>query len=168
MKNIFLSQLLGCLIISTTMVYSQENQDPLVYDLDESTNIILTLLEQNMMQKLVIDTTPDQLDRLIKNFSPAEIAFESEALSCTLPVLLYFDDADGIDAMQPMLEDMARHEDRMKVVTVDADNLFRIAENTQIATLPTWVLIKDREILGKLAGTTERKKVDEFLSLVDY
>ena len=53
-----------------------------------SVKTIRELLKSGSLPAILEDADPEKLDFLINNFSPAEIAFESEVLSCTIPVAI--------------------------------------------------------------------------------
>lgn len=79
-------------LVSYSMVQASEGEDrcSAVCDLNQSANIVIELMRTGDLGSIVEEHTPEQLDMLIKNFSPALMAFEAEVLSCTMPVLIYF------------------------------------------------------------------------------
>src|ERR1700722_3571804 len=59
----------------------QNSKHDEVYDLNESTEVIMHLIKENELQKIMEDHDPEQLKTLLKNFSPSEMAVEAEALN---------------------------------------------------------------------------------------
>lgn len=117
--------LLSC-IAGHTQLHAQITES---HDLLHSTRIVQHLIKKDKVKKLLLEADPEQLEILLNNFSPAEIAFEVEVLNAIVPVILYFyNPADKNHGhMQTMLEKFAHdYKNKIKVVTIDAQALYKI------------------------------------------
>lgn len=101
-----------------------------------SVKIINELLNSDSLSDILEDADPEKLDFLINNFSPAEIAFESEVLSCTMPVLLYVYKECSDAQLLAIIEE---HYQTYKIVLIDADVFPMIAESLQISEYPVFI-----------------------------
>ncbi len=127
-----------------------------VVDLNSSANIIVQLLKEQKLANILAPeakNAPETIDVLMKNFSPAEMAFESEVLNFKGPsMLLFYDETDPINmqvlnGFHRMAENNA---DKAKFVIIEVSKLFKIAEQGDITAVPTFVLINNRKELGRL------------------
>src|SRR5204863_9856649 len=99
-----------------------------VIDLVESTYIIRQLIKENTLESVLEEHDPEQLALLLDNISPASMAFESEVLTTTIPLVAVCycnnDDA-GHALLVQQLENLAlKYADEVKFVIVDAIRLF--------------------------------------------
>ncbi|MFC1870694.1 thioredoxin family protein [Candidatus Dependentiae bacterium] len=143
----------------------ESNPSPLV-NLVDSTHIIRKLIEKNKIGDLLEDHDPEQLTLLLDNTSPAQMAFESEVLSATAPIVVtyYFHENKGSEDFIKQLEDLAiKYDDEMKFVLVNAEQLFSLAQDAQIEELPTVLLVKDREIIDRFEGNLSKRHFEEKL-----
>ncbi len=123
-----------------------------LYNIDDATTIILHLMHSDKLSTILEDHSKEQLLFLTKNFSPAEIAFESEVISCTLPVLVYFFDPKSPEhtPLLAVLEKYAHdNEDTIKIVIIDVTYFIFLAENLHISSLPTFVLFKNQKEVAR-------------------
>lgn len=126
-----------------------------IYNLDESTDIILKLIHTQKLSDILIDSTEENVDLLIRNFSPAEIAFESEVLNCTLPaVLIFFKKNDSnLSEIKIILDKMAsEYTDKIKFVEIDVDRLIKIAQNGEVTNTPTILIVANREERSRIGN----------------
>ena len=130
--------------------------DAALIDLVASTKIIRNLINSNQLDTLLEAHDPAQLNLLLNNFSPAAMAFETEVLTTTVPlVCLYVYQASPLTAdFIKELELLAReYEQRVKFVTIDADQLFSVAESLNITKLPTVAWVRARDVFAQQSGS---------------
>lgn len=139
-------------------------------DLTDSTPLIRTLIAQNKVSGLLENHTPEELDLLLNNFSPAQMAFEAEVLSTTMPlvVVYYFEDNSEEREFILQLDQFAiEYKDTVKFVLVNADKLFSLAQDAEIELFPTAIISRKRDLLEKVTGSVTinslRKKINMFL-----
>jgi len=137
------------ILSSSVMRADYSDAEPVVYDFNASVNTIVELLRAGNLGSIVEECTDEKLDVLIKNFSPALMAFEAEVLSCTMPVLLYFyrttDSSKATtDALVATLAQL--HHDHTKIVAIDADLFFSLSQAIDVQETPTFALCRNRMI----------------------
>jgi thioredoxin-like negative regulator of GroEL len=159
---IFLLFLTGCSSKQDTASHEA------LVDLVESTTIIRSLLCQNKLGQLLEEHDPEQLDILINNFSPASMAFESEVLSTTVPLVCayFYQDSPQEQAFIKNLNALAaEYDNKVKFVIIDAEKLFSIAQAAEINTFPAIAWVRNREIFEYMHKNinvdTIRKKITE-------
>lgn len=154
MKKILSIFFLVLLTSCSTTQQTKESTAALVHLID-STTIIRNLIAQNRVGELLEEHTPAQLQRLLNNFSPAKIALEAEVLAPseeTTVLVYYFKNDPQEQLFLQQLEALAtQYENRVKIVTVDADKLFSLAEDADIQKLPTLIVAQDRSITTMLS-----------------
>jgi thioredoxin-like negative regulator of GroEL len=121
-----------------------DESDNVIIDFAESTQIIRMLLQSNSLKAIIEDANPESLNFLINNFSPAQIALESEVLSCTQPVVIYFY-ADIITHGQLLYALAHEYKDTIKVITLDVEKFPKIAQETLIENYPAIMVIYKRQ-----------------------
>lgn len=154
--------LVSC-IISSPQLFAHITQS---HDLLNSTHIVRHLIKKNKVKKLLEDTDSEQLEILLNNFSPAEIAFESEVLSAQVPVILYFYNPTdkNHNQLQALVENIATHyKDTIKVVIIDAQALYKIAEKAEIEELPTIMIVRDRQEIERLIQPITEQRLKEMV-----
>jgi thioredoxin 1 len=125
--------------------------DSLVYNFADSVKIIRNLLHSNALPKILDEHDPEKLDFLINNWSPAQMAFESEVLSCTLPVLVCFYQKE-LNVI-PFLEELANNYDgKLKIITIAEDKFPFITQLAVIESFPSFLLIKNRNEIVRWVG----------------
>lgn len=150
-KIFFLSLLFFLTSCNSLKLGSKESFETLV-DLSESTKIIRAIISQNKLDKLLEEHDPEQLELLLDNFSPAQLAFEVEVLSSTIPLVIiyYFKGQEKYFIRQ--LEKLAQdYENKVKFVIIDSEKLFSLAQDAEIENFPTIIFSKNRKILEKIA-----------------
>lgn len=125
-----------------------------LYNFADSVTLIRELIKSDSLPKILEDADQDGLERLITNFSPAQMALESEVLNCTLPVLIYFYKDSCAD--RALLEQLAReYDDKLKFIIIDADAFFSIAEQFEIESYPALIgMSKRNEVYHDEGGQT--------------
>lgn len=151
------SLLIVMALVSYSMVQADEGEveRSAVCDLNKSANIVIELMRAGDLGSILEEHTPEQLDVLIKNFSPVLMAFEAEVLSCTLPVLLYFyrtTDAHRAvtDAFIAALA--SQYSDRAKIVAIDAELFFSLAQAVDVQETPAFGMCRERRIEISVVG----------------
>ena len=174
MKSLFLLFFLillpGCLI--NKQQETPENKIPVeLYDLNESTDIILSLLKKDELTTILAESNQDkeQIDILIKNFSPSEMAFEAEVLSHENPVVvLFFDPIDNNTEIIKKLTELAkRYQDSLKFIKINREKLFKITEKSEVDIFPTIMIIHNRNEVSRIEKpilTTLEDKIQKIIT----
>lgn len=95
------------------------------------------------------------------------MALESEVLSANIPlvVIYYFKESIESQKLIQKLENLAaKYDNQIKVVTIDADKLFSLAQNADIEKLPTLLFVKDREIINRIEDSITIEQLEHKLS----
>lgn len=161
---LFLCLLAGC---NTQKESSQQQtavkESPL-HSLDASTQIIMHLIEKQALSTVLEQSNPQVINQLVKNFSPAEIALEAEALNWPQPVVLFFTQKDNPDysVIRNIIERAAiSYESQIKFIEIDVDELFNITEQFHIDRLPALLLMHQRAEVARAEGlNNENFKVE--------
>lgn len=156
MKHLYLI-LLACTFLAgcnqTHKPTSGITHESPVHNLNDSTNIIMHLLRKNALQTVLETCHPEDIDRLVKNFSPAELALESEVLNWETPVILAFVDTENPEyqTLHKLFENSAQsYGTSVKFVEVNTQELFKIAQQFEITQLPTISLMFHRKEIAHL------------------
>ncbi len=149
---------------------TEEREGP-VYNLNDSTNIIRLLIKEDCIIDILEleDADPEQLNILLNNFSPAQMAFESEVLSCTLPVIVHFYKAgsDAYASMHKIIKELAcTYENQIKFVEVNTETLYTIAQQAEVDQLPTLMFIKNRHEIERLEGIVDKKEIEDRIKAI--
>ncbi|MGN0459429.1 MAG: thioredoxin [Ruminococcus sp.] len=67
--------------------------------------------------------------------------------------------------MAPVVETVARENQDVKVFKVNVDDEPRLADAFSISSIPTIVVIKDREIIGSVVGYQPKTEIEKLLKL---
>ncbi|MCC0176881.1 thioredoxin fold domain-containing protein [Waterburya agarophytonicola K14] len=89
--------------------------------------------------------------------------FKPEVLQASLPVLVHFwTPWCGLCRLiSPMLETMqGKSEKQIKVVSINADENFKLANAYRLKNLPTIMLFKDGELVEKLDNFNSRDRLE--------
>ncbi len=134
---------------------SQESSTHAWVDLVDSTRIIQKLIASNQLGTILEEHDPEELERLLHNVTPAQMALESEAINATMPALVYyFDPGKEDNRVLAWLKDFAEtHKEKFKVVLVDAHALFILTQLADISELPTILVVQDGEEKERLVGS---------------
>lgn len=163
MKKQILITLLLVTVPSCTKNADVEPAGKLV-NFNDSVEIIVQLIRQDNLKQILEDADPEGIDLLIKNFSPAELAFESEVLHCILPVVLYFYDTQN--DQRALLEELAvSYSDQVKFVAINAKDFPTIVKKAEVEQTPTFMFIKDRQELNRLEGDSKKAVIVNALQL---
>lgn len=151
-KKIFFLSLLFLTSCNSLTTGKNESFESLV-DLSDSTKLIRVVVSQSKLDELLEQHDPEQLELLLNNFSPAQMAFEAEVLSTTVPlvVIYYFKEGPQEKNFIKQLDKLAKNnEHKVKIVIIDSDKLFSLAQDAEIETFPTIIFSKNREILDRI------------------
>ena len=157
MKNIFtyliiLIFLCGCKVHHEETLSSQEPTS-LLYNINESASIIMQLIKKDQLHSLLLNERKEETLSFIKNFSPAEMAFEAEVLSNQNPVLiLYYSMNDpGLQEIHTILTKIGDDKiHSLKIVKIDVQELFKLADQAMIDSTPTLILIHQRKEVDRI------------------
>ena len=126
-------------------------------DLSDSITVIKSLIHTKELYKVLLpQSTPQSIDLLIENFSPAEIAFEAEVLNQELLcAVIFFKPSDAQwQKLSSLVEKMAQeYKQVIKFVIINSEKLFKLAEKAEIETIPTVLIIAQREEKARLELT---------------
>lgn len=135
---------------------TQEQDAPFKFliDLESSTKIIRALICDNKLDTILETHDSKQLDRLLNNFSPAQMAFEVEVLATTIPlvVVYYYQNAPEDTFLKELDQLAATDPEKIKFVVVNADTLFTLAQEAEVEQFPTILVVKNREIIERTSG----------------
>ncbi|MGC2310819.1 MAG: thioredoxin family protein [Candidatus Babeliaceae bacterium] len=171
MKNIINFLLILNMVFLSACDRSQEKiavpvtqEERPVYDLNESTDIIIVLIKTDKLPQVLADHDAEGLSLLLKNFSPAEMAFEAEVLNYEQPVLVFFFDTHVNQADKNVFQAVAEaYKEKIKCVAVDAEKLFRIAQQSEVDVLPTYLFINQRKEINRLENSANFEQLTAFL-----
>lgn len=93
-----------------------------------------------------------------------ESEFINEVKDGLVLVDFYADWCGPCKMLSPVLEQINRENDDIKVVKVNIDDSRRIASYYQIQSIPTLVLLRDGEFINRIIGFNPKKKIEEFIS----
>lgn len=128
---------------------AQKIENNNVIDFADSVKIVRELLQSNSLAHILENPEPDQLDFLINNFSPAEIAFESEVLNCTETVILYCHQNRYDQNIVDTLQQKCPHQ---KIVIIDADLFPFLVLDMEIDKSPTVTIVQGRAKIARFVG----------------
>ena len=141
-----LCMLPSCMQSDVTTTQSNEDEQEIIYDLNDSTDIILALLKSGELSNVLKDDVDsDELDTFIKNVSPAWMAFQTEVLYCTLPVLVCYCTHLQMEQCKQWLLQLHEQYPHIKYVVVNEDKLLSVALQSGVKSTPTLLLVKDEE-----------------------
>ncbi len=137
-----------------------------VYDLRTSTALIRSMIQQNN----IIASSEDEhykIELFLNNYSPAEIAFGSEVIQSTLPVILYFFDTYDKEHRTIVLdlERIAeRYQDQIKIVLIDATYFFVLADKAAIISYPTFVYFNNGNEVMRIQNPGYKEQLHKLIS----
>lgn len=91
--------------------------------------------------------------------------FEREVLNSEKPVLVDFNATwcPPCQALHPVLEELASENQDIKIVTVDIDDQYILAEQYEISSIPCLVAFKDGEEIARSVGMKNKKQISKML-----
>lgn len=93
--------------------------------------------------------------------------FNTEALSCELPVLVdfYADWCGPCKMLAPIIEALApEYEGKVKIGKLNVDNAPDTAQKYGIMSIPTLLFIKNGEVVNKIVGLVSKADLEEALN----
>lgn len=144
---------------------------PLITNLDETTSLIMALIQGDSLTMMLENPNKETLELLIKNFSPAEIAFQSEVLNNDLPTVALFitPDIGDYQEIKSHLEFCAREfSGRCNFVEIDIGKLFKIAHLNRISEVPTLLMLHNQTELGRMTQDFAQQEMKEKIASFLY
>lgn len=92
--------------------------------------------------------------------------FESEVIKSNKPVILdfYADWCGPCKMMSPVIDEISEElGDKVKVGKINTDENSELAQNYQIMSIPTIMVIKNGEIVHRFIGVTDKNKIIEVI-----
>lgn len=92
--------------------------------------------------------------------------FESEVLKSDIPVLVdfYADWCGPCKMMAPVVDELAgEYEGKIKVGKINVDNCQDIAGKYGIMTIPTFMVIKNGEVLERVSGAFPKAQIEDLI-----
>lgn len=132
---------------------ASSKSDTSLVDLVDSTRIIRLLIAKDKIGETLEPHDSSQLELLLNNKSPAQMVFESEVLSTTIPlvVVYYFkagtESKKFIDELKVLAD---KYDDKIKFVVIDVDQLFSLAVDAEIEKVPTILFVENRNIIERI------------------
>lgn len=66
--------------------------------------------------------------------------------------------------VRPIVEDINRESPSLKFQIIDADTSIDLIKKFEIKSVPTFILIKDGEVINRLTGAQTKETLEEFLN----
>lgn len=95
--------------------------------------------------------------------------FEAEVLSSQLPVLVdfYADWCGPCKMMAPVVDELAKaYEGKIKVGKCNIDDNMELAQKYRVASIPTFMIFKDGQIVSTSVGGQSKKDLEKILEQV--
>lgn len=137
-----------------------------LFDLNESVEIILSLIQGDSFGLMLENADPKNIELILKNFSPAEIAFQAEVINSSLPTLLFFSNENSQESkeMKTIIESAAlSYNKRCKFIEVNSDKLFKISHITGVMNIPALVLLHNGVTLDHITGTINHDQLHDWI-----
>ena len=130
---------------------NDSKKDSIIYDLDESTEIIMQLIKQNAIKEILAEEDSKNIEQILKNFSPSEMAMEAEALNYRgTCAVIFFNMNENWHTLKDALIEIAQKHRDIKFVQVNADSLFKVTQNAQVEHFPALIFIKERKEIARI------------------
>lgn len=93
--------------------------------------------------------------------------FETEVLSSELPVLIdfYADWCGPCKMMAPVLEEISTEVDNIKICKINIDEEQELAEQFNVASIPTFVVMKNGEAVKTQVGAMPKDALLELINV---
>ena len=91
--------------------------------------------------------------------------FEEEVLKQDKPVLIDFN-ADWCGPCRmvgPILEDISNDNDNIKIVSINVDDNYDLAENYQVTSIPCLVYLKEGKEVKRQVGFLPKDELEKFI-----
>lgn len=92
--------------------------------------------------------------------------FDAEVLKSETPVFVdfYADWCVPCKMMAPIVEELAKeYEGKIKVGKINVDNCQELAGQYSIMTIPTFMVIKNGEVVDRISGKFPKEEVEELM-----
>lgn len=135
-------------------------------DLNEVTEVILALIQGNSIEMMLENSDHTTVDLLLKNMSPAEIAFNAEVVNAEQPVVVVFynDRTPCLSELKNTLTHyVANATCNLQCVMINADHLFKIAHINSITEIPTIILMNAGNELGRFEECGDAEELRAWL-----
>ena len=91
--------------------------------------------------------------------------FENEVLGCEKPVLADFnaDWCGPCRMLKPVLDDMAKERQDVKIVSINVDDEGELAQKFEIFSIPCVIAFKDGKEVGRSVGFQPRSELERLI-----
>ena len=144
-----------------------------VHDLDKTTQTVLGFIQENSLATIIETIESEEIESLLKNYSPAQMVFQAEVYGSPLPtVILFYEKGEPFSEQAvAVLQDLSiEFENRLKFIKINSNALFKIAEQENIQQLPTFLIIYNKKEAERLEGLFDkeilRMHFDNFLNTI--
>lgn len=135
-----------------------------VYSLDESTQIMRSLIKNDNLSKIMLPDQASYLDFYINNYSPSYLAFEAEVSAHRNPVLVICCNNQELIILEPVCRTLMARYPGLKIISVNDETLPSIVAMLKVTVLPAFIFIDQRTELGRVEGTVNVE--DDFEALL--
>lgn len=126
-----------------------------IYSLDESTQIMRSLIKTGDLSQIMRNELTPYLDFYINNYSPAYLAFEAEVCANSNPVLVLCCNRQELMVLEPVCKRLMSRYPGLKIIAVNDETLPSIVAMLEIQVLPAFLFIDQCLELGRVEGTID-------------
>ena len=146
------------LIIASVMMNKKSNEK-----LNTDISNVIELNNMNNIENSNNNSQPNEETKIKEVFYDN---FEKEVLKNDKPVLVdfYATWCGPCKYLSPIIEEIAKENNSIKVVKVNVDSEQKLAEKYMISSMPTVVLFKDGEEINRFSGALPKKLIEKFIS----
>lgn len=140
-------------------------------DLNQTAEFILAMIQGNSINLLLEHENHSTVDLLLKNMSPAQIAFQAEVINCDQPVILVCYDPHfekWNDMKQVLIHHNKTSSNSYKMVCADVTQLFSIAQLVSLVEIPTFILYYNGIENNRLSDIESLEQIEQWLTAVLY